>query len=94
MAISKIGRLPISVVQRVCDCLDVEGSGVKNWKDLIAQPQGKYSHDRAEHREYAMDSECSGDSLNGCSLELIDITFRRTCPLSVQFFLLTLHSLL
>ncbi len=44
MATSEIGNLPISVVQRVCDCLDVEGTGVKNWKDLIAQPQGERIH--------------------------------------------------
>ena len=42
-SMSKLGDLPISVVQQLCKHLNVEGAGVRNWRDLIAQPPGETS---------------------------------------------------
>ena len=39
---SKIGDLPHGVVWRLCQHLNVQGSGVRNWKDLASQlPPGE-----------------------------------------------------
>lgn len=41
LKMSKLGDLPIGVTQQLCKHLNLEGAGVKNWKDLVAQAPGE-----------------------------------------------------
>lgn len=38
---SKLKALPPGVVRELCQHLNMEGAGVRNWSDLIAHVQGE-----------------------------------------------------